>query len=77
MSEQHAGHGKHPPHEPETVDEQYLAERFQIPRATWQDWRYRGKGPPFFRLGRRLVRYRLADVRAWLDSHRQGGTNAQ
>jgi predicted DNA-binding transcriptional regulator AlpA len=30
--------------------------------------RYRGSGPPSFRLGRRLV-YRRADVLAWIDAN--------
>ncbi len=31
----------------------------------------RGDGPPFFRIGRN-VRYRVADLRAWIDSRRVG-----
>jgi hypothetical protein len=32
--------------------------------------RYRGEGPAFVRLSRRCVRYRLADLMAWIDEHR-------
>lgn len=35
------------------------------PERTLEDWRYRGDGPPFVRMGRR-IRYRRADVDAWL-----------
>jgi len=31
-------------------------------------WRYRGGGPPFIRVGRR-IRYRWTDVQAWLDEN--------
>ncbi len=31
-------------------------------------WRYRGGGPPFIRVGRR-IRYRWSDVQAWLDEN--------
>ena len=36
--------------------------------ATLQRQRSEGSGPRFVKLGRRRVGYRLADVRAWLDS---------
>ena len=38
------------------------------PRAL-EAWRLRGEGPPFIRLSRRLVRYRPADVDAWIEQH--------
>ena len=31
-------------------------------------WRFQGEGPPFIKLGR-AVRYRRADVEAWLDAN--------
>lgn len=33
-------------------------------------WRQRGQGPPFVRLSARCVRYRKADVEAWLAARR-------
>jgi len=30
-------------------------------------WRLRRCGPPYRKLGKRLVRYDLADLRAWID----------
>jgi hypothetical protein len=50
----------------EYVDESGLHERFLIPPRTAQRWRAAGGGPPFVRLGRRRVVYRIADVEAWL-----------
>ena len=42
-----------------------LAEYLRVPTATIYTWRYQGKGPPGFRVGRHL-RYREGDVEAWL-----------
>jgi hypothetical protein len=50
----------------EYVNEDGLAERYLIPPRTAQRWRASGEGPPFIRLGKRRVLYRIADVEAWL-----------
>ncbi|MGW8438813.1 helix-turn-helix transcriptional regulator [Nocardiopsis sp. NPDC055879] len=45
---------------------------------TASNWRYKGVGPSFIKLGTgrtSRVRYRVADVEAWLDAH-QGGAAA-
>jgi len=56
-----------PQHEPaEYLDEDGLYQRYQIPPRTAQRWRASGGGPPFVRLGRRRVAYRVADVERWL-----------
>jgi hypothetical protein len=55
------------PNQPgEYVGEDGLADRYLIPARTAQRWRASGEGPPFVRLGRRRVLYRVADVEAWL-----------
>lgn len=43
----------------------------RIPQATLYAWRYRGDGPPAYRLGRHL-RWRRAEVEAWLRDQRDG-----
>jgi len=43
-----------------------LAEYLGVPVATLYAWRYRGEGPPGFRVGRHL-RYRWSDVQAWIE----------
>jgi excisionase family DNA binding protein len=43
-----------------------VAEYLQKPDRTLEQWRYRGVGPRFIKVGRD-VRYRWADVEAWLD----------
>lgn len=34
--------------------------------STLERWRADGSGPPFCRIGKRSVRYRLGDLRAWI-----------
>lgn len=53
----------------EYVDDRQLAVRTPISRVTWQTWRCRGKGPPYYQIGRRCL-YRWAEVVAWLEEHR-------
>jgi hypothetical protein len=36
--------------------------------VTLEQWRILGKGPPFFRAGRSLIRYRLGDLLDWRDA---------
>lgn len=35
---------------------------------TLTDWRVKGKGPTFKRIGQRMVRYRKADLDEWLEA---------
>lgn len=51
------------------VDDRDLAARTPIARITWQTWRARGKGPPFYQIGRRRL-YRWSEVLVWLESQR-------
>lgn len=53
------------------IDEVALAVRLGISRSTLQSWRYSGRGPRYIKLGR-LVRYRNADVEAYLNEHVRG-----
>ena len=41
----------------------------RVPPATMSQWAYRGIGPEFFRVGRRVL-YRRADLDRWLESQR-------
>lgn len=49
-----------------------LSECTDIPVQTWANWRWKGEGPPWIKLGRH-VRYRWADIEKWLDDNAQGG----
>lgn len=42
-----------------------LAEQLDIPEATPAQWRWRGVGPRYIKVGRH-VRYRQEDIDAWL-----------
>ncbi|MGH9167369.1 MAG: helix-turn-helix domain-containing protein [Acidimicrobiia bacterium] len=42
-----------------------LADYLGVPVATIYAWRYRGEGPPGFRVGRHL-RFRQGDVEQWI-----------
>ena len=43
------------------------AERLRLSHRTLDRWRTSGDGPPFVRLGKKAVAYRLADLEKWLD----------
>ncbi len=51
-----------------TTDE--LAERLAIKPNTLERWRSQGVGPPFVKVGNRAVRYKFAEVEAWLEKER-------
>jgi predicted DNA-binding transcriptional regulator AlpA len=53
-----------------------LAELIGFEKATLTKWRNRRKGPKFIRLGNNTVRYRPADVEAWLKSRAAGPPEA-
>jgi predicted DNA-binding transcriptional regulator AlpA len=55
----------------ELLDEAKLASRLDVSRATLQSWRYAGKGPRYIKIGR-LIRYRSADVDAYLRAQTRG-----
>lgn len=54
------------------VDEVTLAARLGVSRSTLQSWRYTGRGPRYLKVGR-LVRYRNADIEAFLRAGVCGG----
>jgi len=51
---------------PAYVNEQELTRLTTLSRTTLQTLRSKGGGPPFAKLGRRIV-YRLADVERWIE----------
>jgi hypothetical protein len=57
------------------IDTTEAAELLKTPAASLIKWRSTGEhGLPFFRIGRN-VRYRTADLRAWIEAHVQGGVS--
>lgn len=55
----------------ELLDEARLAAQLTVSRATLQSWRYAGKGPRYIKIGR-MIRYRTADVDAYLRAQTRG-----
>ena len=58
-------------HEARFIDEKQLCAELAISSVTATKWRASAAGPPFIKVGR-LVRYRRADVEAWLRSRTIG-----
>lgn len=54
---------------------QELAAYLDLPVATLYAWRYRGQGPPGFKVGRH-VRYRHSDVDRWINDQLASSTTA-
>jgi predicted DNA-binding transcriptional regulator AlpA len=49
------------------VDEHEAAAILGVSRQTIANWRWRGLPPRFCKIGQRLVRYRRADLAAFID----------
>ena len=54
--------------EPKYASDVLLEKLYDINRRTWRQWRLRGQGPRFVKVGR-LVRYDLRDVNDWMAQH--------
>lgn len=52
-----------------------VAHRLAVPVGSLTNWRYTGVGPRYIKLGR-LVRYRAADVEAWVDAQTREASKA-
>lgn len=48
------------------LDEEEVARRLGLKRATLRMWRYLKKGPSFVRLGYRTIRYEKAVIEAYI-----------
>ena len=55
------------------VDE--VSARFAVNRTTLRRWRVSGDGPPFIRLGPKVIAYRETDVAAWIEQRRNTGAH--
>lgn len=54
------------PPEDHYLNSSATADFLQISEKTLEDWRHRGVGPEFVRIGHRSVRYRLGTLQRWL-----------
>jgi len=50
------------------VDERELAKLLALRANTLRNWRARGIGPPYSRLGKKAIRYRVREVFSWAES---------
>lgn len=55
------------------LDNNQAAEMMHINSRTLQNWRSTGKSPRYVKVGRH-VRYRVSDLRAWLDAQSRNHT---
>jgi predicted DNA-binding transcriptional regulator AlpA len=50
-----------------------VAARLGIAEATLETWRSRGCGPPRYKIGGKIVRYKLEDLETWINTSRRQG----
>ena len=50
-----------------------LVERLRVSRSTLERWRTNGVGPPFIKVGSRVI-YRIGDVEDWEQAHARRST---
>ncbi|MFY4729118.1 helix-turn-helix transcriptional regulator [Nitrospira sp. BLG_2] len=56
------------------IDQRAMSRMLGITTKTAETWRVRGSGPRFIKVGS-LVRYRKADIQAWLISRTASSTS--
>ena len=56
----------------ELLTQETLAVELKMKPQSLADWRHRGKGPNYVKLGQ-LVRYRRSDIELWLAEQTRGG----
>ena len=59
----------------ELLDQHEVAAILRVAIPTLQDWRWKGEGPRFVKLGKRVVRYRRADIEAFVEAGSHGGAS--
>lgn len=50
------------------LDESEAATKLSVAVQTLRNWRWRGEGPRFVKLGKRAVRYRRGDLDAFVEA---------
>lgn len=58
-----------PPDPAELLDDDAAATALRVTKATLASWRAHGRGPVYFKIGRRCF-YQPSDLRAWLEHQR-------
>jgi predicted DNA-binding transcriptional regulator AlpA len=60
----------------ELLTPKQLSEQLATPTAVLANWRYKGVGPKFIKLGS-SIRYRASEVEAWLDAQTRSQTGRE
>jgi hypothetical protein len=60
-------------HSVKHLNQYQLACRWNISQRTLERWRWTRTGPPYLKVGGRVL-YRLADIEAWEAAHVRNGT---
>ena len=58
--------------QPEYLNTEQAADYLSVHPQTLKNMRVKGEGPPFRKLAN-AVRYKRAELDAWMDAHRHGG----
>lgn len=56
------------------VNERQAAQLLRVGESTLRGWRTAGAGPQHIRLSPKAIRYRLSDLRRWVDEHERRST---
>ena len=54
------------------LDEREVAAALNVALNTLRNWRWKGEGPRFVKIGKRAVRYRRSDVYAFIEGDATG-----
>lgn len=57
------------------ITELEAAKLLSVSARSLQNWRVRGGGPQFIKMGGRIVRYRHRDISDWIDSQARNNTS--
>lgn len=51
------------------LNQKQTSEFLGVSERALEKWRLEEKGPPFVKVGNKLVRYRLSDLQKWIDKN--------
>lgn len=57
------------------INEEVAAKFLDLSSRTLQAYRLKGRGPPFYRLSARCIRYRRTDLRTWVQGRHATSTS--
>lgn len=60
---------------PTLITEEKAARLLSLSKRTLRNWRVRGGGPPFIRISKRCIRYRVSDLESWAERNVRKSTS--